>query len=82
MKHPGLTAKQVEESRQEYGANTLTQIPPEPLWKKISTGRLKAMDIVTNEFPFEQSEQAFCTALDDKENCVKCVIRLDDGKEG
>lgn len=38
MKHPGLTAKQVEESRQEYGANTLTQIPPEPLWKKILEG--------------------------------------------
>ncbi len=47
----------------------------------ISTGRLKAMDIVTNEFPFSESAQAFCTALDDKENCVKCVIRLDDGKE-
>lgn len=47
----------------------------------ISSGRLNAMDIVTNVFPFSESEQAFCTALDDKENCVKCVICLDDGKE-
>ena len=38
MKHPGLTAKQVEESRQQHGANTLTQIPPDPLWKKILEG--------------------------------------------
>ena len=38
MKHPGLTAKQVEESRQQHGANTLTQIPPDPLGKKILEG--------------------------------------------
>ena len=30
--------KQVEESRQKHGANTLTQIPPDPLWKKILEG--------------------------------------------
>lgn len=34
----GLTAKQVEENRSKYGANTLTQIPPDPLWKKILEG--------------------------------------------
>ena len=34
----GLSAKQVEESRKQHGANTLTQIPPDPLWKKILEG--------------------------------------------
>ena len=38
MKFTGLTAREVEESRQKYGANTLTQIPPDPLWKKILEG--------------------------------------------
>lgn len=38
MKLNGLTTKQVEENRQKYGANTLTQIPPDPLWKKILQG--------------------------------------------
>jgi len=38
MKFKGLSAKQVEESRQKHGANTLTQIPPDPLWKKILEG--------------------------------------------
>lgn len=38
MKLTGLTAKQVEESRKQHGANTLTQIPPDPLWKKILEG--------------------------------------------
>ena len=34
----GLTSKQVEESRQKNGTNALTQIPPDPLWKKILEG--------------------------------------------
>ena len=38
MKLQGLSASQVEESRQKFGANTLTQIPPDPLWKKIMEG--------------------------------------------
>lgn len=38
MKLIGLSAKQVEESRLKHGANTLTQIPPDPLWKKILEG--------------------------------------------
>ncbi len=38
MKPTGLTSKEVEESRQKYGANSLTQIPPDPLWKKILEG--------------------------------------------
>ena len=38
MKFTGLTKAQVEESRRQYGANTLTQIPPDPLWKKILEG--------------------------------------------
>ena len=38
MKLTGLTSKQVEESRQKFGSNSLTQIPPDPLWKKILEG--------------------------------------------
>ncbi len=38
MNHKGLSPNQVEESRKLYGANTLTQIPPDPLWKKILEG--------------------------------------------
>lgn len=38
MKQTGLTSKQVEESRAKYGPNRLTQIPPDPLWKKILEG--------------------------------------------
>ncbi len=34
----GLTRAQVEESRRQYGENRLTQIPPDPLWKKILEG--------------------------------------------
>lgn len=38
MKRTGLTAEQVEESRYKHGSNSLTQIPAEPLWKKILEG--------------------------------------------
>ena len=38
MKLTGLTRQQVEESRKKHGSNTLTQIPPDPLWKKIIEG--------------------------------------------
>ena len=38
MELKGLTSKQVEESRQKNGTNALTQIPPDPLWKKILEG--------------------------------------------
>lgn len=38
MKFNGLSAKEVDESRQKHGSNNLTQIPPEPLWKKILEG--------------------------------------------
>lgn len=38
MKLNGLTTKQVEESRRKHGSNNLTQIPPDPLWKKILEG--------------------------------------------
>ena len=38
MNRSGLTAREVEESRKKHGANTLTQIPPDPLWKKILEG--------------------------------------------
>lgn len=38
MKFIGLTKDQVEESRKQHGANTLTEILPDPLWKKILEG--------------------------------------------
>lgn len=38
MKLTGLTRQQVEESRRAHGSNELTQIPPDPLWKKILEG--------------------------------------------
>ena len=38
MKRTGLTAEQVEESRNKHGSNSLTQILAEPLWKKILEG--------------------------------------------
>lgn len=31
----GLNRKEVEESRKKSGSNVLTQLPPDPLWKKI-----------------------------------------------
>ena len=34
----GLTKEAVEKSRLEHGSNDLTQIPPDPLWKKILHG--------------------------------------------
>lgn len=38
MNLKGLTSAKVEESRKKHGSNTLTQIPPDPLWKKILEG--------------------------------------------
>ena len=38
MKFTGLSKNQVEENRRLYGENKLTQIPPDPLWKKILEG--------------------------------------------
>ena len=34
----GLTSAQVEESRRLHGSNLLTQVPPQPLWKKFIFG--------------------------------------------
>jgi len=38
MRFTGLSISQVEESRKIRGTNSLTKIPPEPLWKKILEG--------------------------------------------
>lgn len=38
MERKGLSQAQVEQSRKEHGSNTLTEIPPDPLWKKILEG--------------------------------------------
>ena len=46
MKFQGLTKQAVEESRRKYGSNSLTQIPPDPLWKKILEGFKDPMIII------------------------------------
>ena len=46
MKHQGLTLNFVEESRRQNGSNTLTQIPLDPLWKKILKGFRDPMIII------------------------------------
>lgn len=38
MKKKGLSASEVEQSRKLHGTNALTEIPPDPLWKKILEG--------------------------------------------
>ena len=38
MKFQGLSSQKVEENRAKYGTNALTQIPPDPLWKKVLEG--------------------------------------------
>lgn len=38
MQLKGLSEKEAEQSREKYGSNALTQIPPDPLWKKILEG--------------------------------------------
>lgn len=38
MDRTGLTTQQAEESRRKHGSNALTQLPREPLWKKILAG--------------------------------------------
>ena len=38
MNFQGLTSQEAAESRSKYGSNALTQIPPDPLWKKILEG--------------------------------------------
>lgn len=46
MNLKGLTSAQVEESRKKNGSNTLTQLPPDPLWKKILEGFKDPMIII------------------------------------
>ena len=38
MHYLGLTNQQVEESRRLHGMNSLTELPPEPLWRKLLRG--------------------------------------------
>lgn len=46
MKLQGLSRQAVEDSRQRYGSNSLTRIPPDPLWKKIIEGFKDPMIII------------------------------------
>lgn len=38
MKFQGLSPQEVEASRKQHGSNALTQLPPDPLWKKLLEG--------------------------------------------
>ena len=38
MQFNGLSDEDVLKSREKYGTNALTHIPPEPLWKKVLNG--------------------------------------------
>lgn len=38
MQKNGLSPQEVEQSRKQHGSNALTQIPPDPLWKKVLEG--------------------------------------------
>lgn len=42
----GLTTNEAEKSRELHGANVLTEIPPDPLWKKILQGFLDPMIMI------------------------------------
>ncbi|MGM9992000.1 MAG: calcium-translocating P-type ATPase, PMCA-type [Candidatus Bruticola sp.] len=42
----GLTSAEVKASRDKHGSNVLTQIPPDPLWKKILEGFKDPMIII------------------------------------
>lgn len=46
MKKTGLTQKEVEESRKKYGTNVLSEIPIDPLWKKILKGFTDPMILI------------------------------------
>ncbi len=46
MNIKGLSQQEVQESREKYGSNVLTQIPPEPLWKKILDGFKDPMIVI------------------------------------
>lgn len=46
MNLKGLTEVEVQKSREEHGSNELTQIPPDPLWKKILEGFTDPMIII------------------------------------
>ena len=46
MNKTGLTSAEAEESRRKYGSNELTQIPPDPLWKKFLIGFTDPMIII------------------------------------
>lgn len=46
MKFQGLSSQKVEASRKQFGTNALTQIPPDPLWKKILEGFKDPMIII------------------------------------
>lgn len=46
MDFKGLTLHEVDDSRRQHGTNDLTQIPPDPLWRKILDGFKDPMIVI------------------------------------
>ena len=46
MQFTGVKSSEVEALRLKYGSNQLTQIPPDPLWKKLLKGFKAPMLII------------------------------------
>ena len=42
----------------------------------VSSGRIPVKNIVSAQFDFEHSQEAFELAVDDKQNCVKAIINI------
>ena len=46
MEWKGLSDSEVAKSREKYGTNALTHIPPEPLWVKVLNGFKDPMIVI------------------------------------
>ena len=46
MQWKGLTDSEIQDSREKYGSNNLTHIPPEALWVKVLNGFKDPMIVI------------------------------------
>lgn len=80
MKHQGLNAQQVEESRKQYGTNALTSIPQEPLWKKVLEGFKDPMILILCVALVIQAVLFFCGRAEWYEPvCILVAIMIANG---
>ena len=52
MEWKGLSDSEVAKSREKYGTNALTHIPPEPLWVKVLNG-FKHFQVWLSKYTFK-----------------------------